>query len=71
MAEKLSPFVFWGQKSDSISLKVDLREIVVRIYRRNVKQYFSVRKHDCQLSIYVGNPNKKYEKCTRTLHRSR
>ena len=31
MAEKLSPFVYWGQKADIISLKVDLRDISVRI----------------------------------------
>ncbi|CAC5416763.1 HACD [Mytilus coruscus] len=28
MGEKLSPFVYWGQKSDIVSLKVDLREVI-------------------------------------------
>lgn len=29
MAGTLKPFVFWGQKTDSVSLKVDLRNVVI------------------------------------------
>lgn len=28
--ERLSPFVYWGQKTDHISLKIDLKDVVVR-----------------------------------------
>ena len=29
MATELTPIVFWGQKNDHISLKVDLRDVTV------------------------------------------
>lgn len=29
MADSLSPFVYWGQKKDHISLKIDLKEATV------------------------------------------
>lgn len=29
-SERLSPFVYWGQKIDHISLKIDLKNVVVR-----------------------------------------
>ncbi|KAL4227985.1 hypothetical protein ACF0H5_013423 [Mactra antiquata] len=31
MAETLKPFVFWGQKNDSISLKIDLRDAAIDV----------------------------------------
>jgi hypothetical protein len=28
-AEMLTPFVYWGQKTDHVSLKIDLKDVVV------------------------------------------
>ena len=36
MAEELSPFVFWGQKLDHISLKIDLKDVSVSLKQTKV-----------------------------------
>ena len=32
MADTLSPFVLWGQKSDYVTMKVELRDVTVLIF---------------------------------------
>ena len=36
MAENLSPFVYWGQNSDTIFLKVDIKEVTVSILKDHI-----------------------------------
>ncbi|XP_064608555.1 very-long-chain (3R)-3-hydroxyacyl-CoA dehydratase-like [Liolophura sinensis] len=71
MADSLSPFVYWGQKKDHISLKIDLKEAIIETLDitedkvRFVSQGLGVRgtnKYEFELSFYhpVDSENSKY-----------